>query len=623
MAAVGKILPCPRCGSMVKIDPPGVSTESGSPGSAPAVVQADASFDQIDDVLGQTTNAAENVVNDAEHVGAGAANVSPPEAPPLPLDGWESGAVTRWRMLVLIGTASTVGVLVVTGLIRLLFVSDSAPQLASPVRVTQPLAPEIEETVVETPDALPSAEVVKSTDAAHRDESSSERIHTNETETPANEEPLASSSIGLNPELRAHDVETTDREQLAEIGPAEAAVIAADGPPVDTPPTANNTPGENAPVNEGEQQAAADVNDHQDPFQNLTTTYKPLLPARDIDVSARLEDTIQGIHFEEATLIDFLRFVSQLSTVPIALDPHSARMSNALPTSPVSVSSSRVSLRGLLSEVLEQKKLDFQTGDNYVVVKSRYSMEGLPRDVRHQVGDLTGDDLRAASRIAKYIVQLISPESWDSVGGLGRISISDSVLGVHQTIDVHFAINDLLERLRLARGLAPRRASRSPSLTPLWRTARTRLKTPVSLRHFGAIQFAELLQRIEDESDTVLLADWEPLTRLGIYPDHEIESFSADGVPLEQVLRDWLLPQGLTFQPVTGRIFQITTDEAADRTFTVEFYRPQDVANSLVEPKEMRAVADEKSGYTIVAAPASVHELLTVGERNVSLESRL
>ena len=590
---------------MVKIDaPPAAVPDEVSPAApddvSETVREADASFDRIDDVLDRPVENQEPPTPE-----------SAPTSPPLPLDGWESSAVTRWRWLALFGVSGTVSVLVIAGLIRLLLISNTPTRISAPTEASAPSeldSPSDDQAVAsaeatepatadespDTPQQFPEDDAPSKTEEPAKDDSRVVALQAQEA--PTNEaDDLLPSRVDLPTEIHAETVETKEPE----------ATIASQTPLGGVPAAANPLAGTS--IADG-QLATAKPENSNDPFKSVTTTYKPPLPTREIDVAARLEETVEGIQFENTRLIDYLRFVSQLSTIPIALDPYSVRMANVQPATPIRVSSSRKSMDALLTEVLQPRKLAFQPGDRYLVIKSRYSLEGLPRNIKHQVSDLTSNDLETARQLADDITRLISPGAWEDAGGLGRCTVSEGVIDVHQSLETHFAINELLERLRMARGLAQRRPNQQRSLTPTWTRAGDRLTASLTYRQFGPIPFMSLLARIEQQADVILLPDWEELTRHGLFPDHVIDSFMADGVTLEKALRDWLLPLGLTFRPFDEDVFQITTIESADRRFLVEFYRREQLAEPV--DVEVRRVADQESGYLLISAPSSVHQTL-------------
>ena len=95
-----------------------------------------------------------------------------------------------------------------------------------------------------------------------------------------------------------------------------------------------------------------------------------------IDVAARLEDQLHRVDFRALPLVDFLRTVTELSTIPIELDPEGLAYVNLKPETPVTVQQTGSSVAQLLNAALRPLKMTYVAHGDHLVVTSRVDRPG-------------------------------------------------------------------------------------------------------------------------------------------------------------------------------------------------------------------------------------------------------
>jgi hypothetical protein len=292
-----------------------------------------------------------------------------------------------------------------------------------------------------------------------------------------------------------------------------------------------------------------------------------------IDVDARLKDPVQQINFTNIPLVDFLAFVSDYSTIPISLDPDVLPWLGISAESPITVEQTGTAVGDMLAAALAGQKLGYTIVDNQLLV-TRIAAEGVPvREVTFDLRDVAGADAAQVQQVEQLIRALIAPESWDTAGGTGTIRVQNQALLVRHEETVLYQVLGFCEKLRVARGLAPR-SKLDPKLfqlTPRTERFASRPPSPVSLKSPRPERFSAFVRRLAKESNTQLLIDWRGAAQLGWNPNAQVQC-SFDAEPLNKVLRALLDPMDLTYRIVDENTLLITSPQELDAHLDVEFY---------------------------------------------------
>ena len=347
---------------------------------------------------------------------------------------------------------------------------------------------------------------------------------------------------------------------------------------------------------------------------------------RQVDVAERLNDAITAIEFKDRPLKDFIRFLMGFSTIPMTLDPDALALVGESPNSPVNVQQADTTVGQALSGALTPLRLGAVTVGEQIVVTRPAPPGGALRTYEHPVGDLVGDDPAALSQLAKLLVAMIEPNSWDELGGDGEMREAMPALDIRQRDTVLFRVIVLCERLRAARGLPPQ-SNFDRELEPRLARAATHLDTPVTLNHIEPASFIQILDHLSDTSSVDILVDWQAIAEIGWNPDAKT-TIRANGEPIGDVLAKLLLPMGLTYRIVNETCVQVTSPKVLETRLEVEFYPCLDLLpgeggadgfekrlrQQLGEQKLDQVGAslhiDRPSGYLIAALPQPLHRRL-------------
>ena len=658
-AAIGQILACPKCQSMVMIVPPtaddlepqpAAKTQPSTDIAADIVSKSDSAFEYVEDALSNdppeaspptpwlgasnTPESDEPVADDGVDVSDTAADdeESPPTiesteqstasstegvndgeedqdhdaaSPLLPGSDWISNQTHRKRKL-LAGGVGALALLVTIGLlVQLVLQHRRNPR--QPEIVATPNDGDEQHRVDEQQDVAKSAE----------DGGGVQSADSYEPVNAADVNAADSEAVDTNPPPHGNDE------------PSPAIGLAVDGPEPVSPLVGDEelhvTPTSDA---EGDQIADAEpqIVKPQPVEPELVepqpvVVLKPALPP--IDVDKLLSEPIGDIQLEEIALVDFARFMTELTTVPITIDPASLGYVRANADVKISVSATDSTAADLLRLGLKEANLHLVVEADHAVVTRLSKNESPYRDFKHQLDDLAASG--PLDIVAGWIEQMVAPTSWKSRGGEGSLNLRGTSLKVYQQTTVHYQILEFTEKLRVARG----RSTRYPgydadqfSLETRSSKARSALQSTVRLGSIRPKSFVQTVASLEQQAKVRLLVDWGQLSKVGIAPD-STERIPMRSAPLTDALESWLKPLGLTALALDAKTFQITTITRAAGKLDVEFYRIRDllvsdtledlvrqIRNDVGEdnfgPGIHGALAfDETSGCLIVSLPQS------------------
>ncbi|MEW4454369.1 hypothetical protein AB1L30_16970 [Bremerella sp. JC817] len=611
---IGQIVNCPKCGSMIEIAEPGPA--GGKPEAAkpakkqteekpkvaatppvapPAPVEppepetanvevsdSEAMFDNLDEMLDHKPEVAP--------VAAGASDAAPPETTPEIDRFSDTASVGKWRNVALIGGTSVMALTTFAVIGYSVFSGKATPPPVDPnenqpVEVSQADPPVEEEPVTtEEPEAKEPVE-------AALPETPPEGVPV--AEMPAEEETPA-------------ETETTEQPKPGPIGkPADPMMPTDDNPFLfDNPDAANPpepTPDKPAdpPTDAGNPVVAArspsilELKDDPlyevfgesfpilDPsaFENAggsapnapaaATTPEPVVsvqpelvpPIPVVDVAQRLGDPIVRIEFQGMPLNDFASFVTQMSTVPVTIDPLALAAADIKATTPITINQTQTSVQGILDSAIRPFGLETHVTDKSARISITQPLDGHRRTQRLLVDDLVENQQQVAD-IAYMLTHLVEPLSWKQSRGEGLYRIDPDAIMVTQSEVAQFKALVFLEKLRVARGLMPR-SKYNPELFSL--TSREQQLAPALLKDVK-IQIVvptpmfKVVDQLEKKTGLTILCDWDSLALNKIGPATPV-TLSAPGVTAGQALDQFCKAWKLEALPINATTVQLVAEQ--------------------------------------------------------------
>lgn len=542
---------------------------------------------------------SESVVTD-ESDDVASSDLSPPPLPVgdevlLPNADWTSASTVQWRNRILTGIAAVVGVVLALILLVLFSGGDGAPTVASDPTSPGPAASGdgVSGKDEREPEDRVEAMVIDSdpTASATEDEgkdTSSGVLPGDGAADDSSKPPLESTSESPAPDASNPDPAPTVVEPVADDPLTEE-------PPGLTPkePTTDSAPpgGEPSPLAATLREFGALLEETDEPASPMpeVETEAPRAPDSDdsedepsvrrtgprvVELDERLNDPVTEIEFDGVPLGDFLRFVSDYSTIPITLNADILRWARVSPLTAVKLKMADTTVDEMLEQGLAPLGFEYRVEADQLFVTRRPKDESGVREVTFKVEDLVGDDMDKLRQLGTRIMDFVEPESWASRGGTGTITFHGTELIIDQYETVQFEILEFCEKLRIARGL-PKRGPYDAAMFRLetrGERARKKLAQPITLTYIRPAPLQRIVDRIAETSELHILIDWRALAEAGWSPDAEVR-FSVADQPVAKALTTLLEPMDLAYRIVDESTLQVTTPTVVDSRLEVEFYR--------------------------------------------------
>ncbi|NLF07721.1 MAG: hypothetical protein GX594_07045 [Pirellulaceae bacterium] len=337
-------------------------------------------------------------------------------------------------------------------------------------------------------------------------------------------------------------------------------------------PPSSAEPGGTPPPSELEEPPLFSPEPESESDEDSPVEYKKLpLPA--VDAAALLAAPLAALELNNVSLIEAVDLLSSISAAPITLDAEALVRLGISPREPVTIRLDSTTYGDALQAIAAKQGLGVVVDVAGAIVTDADEQRDATRKVRYSVSDLTGGDPEALEHLATLIKHLIEPLSWRENGGEGAVESDGEALSVVQTGDVHRQLLVFCEKLRTARRL-PLRSREDPDLFSLKTRAdraRKMLDRPVTANFRVPATLDHILAYLSEQSGVAIVVDRAALDREETSSQVEA-SLTASNLPLGEALAELLEPLGLAARVVGRELIQVTTKEAAAERLELEFH---------------------------------------------------
>ena len=517
--AIGKILSCPKCESMVQIGPPDIqsgiepvmepteptSGEAAYPGKTPRQSDRDAFARDPTDLIIESS------------------------ATP-------SRKLPQWILLPL---AALAGILLTMGLWSATR-QNRAPETKEVPAETNSDATEAQE----TPDVL---SVDKSVDKENSE---------------LNEEAITATSPA-NPETTS----ATETENSTDKNPAPLDNAQNDSL---EPNVSNETEDSerNNPLRTNSQIAEEQETPEPRPTSNeITIESNPRLPLPPPapEMLKNLKTKLQDIQLKETSLQNAIAMLSRLSATNISLD-HAALIRTGLsPETMINYQGQNSTIDEILAQLLEPLGLAYiPSGESLFITVPDFTDQDLLEET--YAFDAFEPEL-SAEAMANIIRTFIAPDSWESAGGEATISRQNHQLRITQTKAGHSATRRLLTKLQGVHDTPEiKSATRTHNPTkddPLAQIITYGTRQPLSLASF--------LRQLSSRIDQNIVLDELALLRSGISSDQLIE-VELKKWPLQDLLKETFTRFGLALEIMDDHTIVVTSESRGQSSMVLRIY---------------------------------------------------
>ncbi len=295
-------------------------------------------------------------------------------------------------------------------------------------------------------------------------------------------------------------------------------------------------------------------------------------PIPEVDVAQRMRDPIVRIEFDKMPLNEFASFVTQMSTVPVTLDPVALASADINAKTPITVKQTQTSVEGILDAAVRPFGLEVQATDKSARVRITQPLDGHRRVAQLLVDDLAENQQQVAD-IAYLMTHLVEPLSWKQTRGDGLYRIDPGKIMLTQSEVAHFKAVVLMEKLRIARGL-PKRSNFSADLFDLTLRAdqlSPALQKDVKLQVVVPTPLYKVIDQLEKKSGLTILCDWDSLAMNKLGPATPV-TLTAPGVTTQQAIEQICQAWKLEALPVNSITVQLVSQRSVPIMPWLEFY---------------------------------------------------
>ncbi len=322
-----------------------------------------------------------------------------------------------------------------------------------------------------------------------------------------------------------------------------------------------------------------DASDRPETDKSPSNSQESVLPQLDaeqevkkIDIGARLQNPIEEIRFSDIAFVDAVAVLRSLVGVPIQVDLDTLHWRGKSLTDPVRLTLQATTARTALEKVSETLGLVPEIREQHILLTLPEGKIDKPETDRYPVEDLLEaiEALDSAELIA-LIEEMIATKSWQSANGPGEIRIEGGELVILQTSRNQYRITQLLDKLRLIHHLDPK-SSLDPEVLAPEAFGWDHLQQRITLNYLKPVPLREILNMIAEQGNLHILIDRPALASVGLSPRNRAMLRIEQGT-IADALSQLLSPLGLTYRILEHDVIEVTSSEEAESRKTVEIHR--------------------------------------------------
>ncbi len=298
----------------------------------------------------------------------------------------------------------------------------------------------------------------------------------------------------------------------------------------------------------------------------------------EIEASRQLTEVFPEIRIDQMSLIQFARLVNRLTSIPVQLDAGAVMNGQIDPRQMVGVHSTDATADAILRAALEPIDLTYRVSpDDRVIIIAAQDDAGLIQS-EYEVDPQLGFQGERTALLMEMIQLTIEPGSWNVNGGEAIIEHAADKLLVNQTPNNHRDLGRFLNLLNAAAALKQNPGDETARQQLASRVSRTRLIGEVSSA-FELLQrqpVADVLNQIERNDGITVLVDWSALGPLGWHPGTEIP-WPSKGQDVLTTLNDIAASMGLVVRSLAENTLEITTRDQWHNSAYLEIYPCNDL----------------------------------------------
>lgn len=573
-SAIGQVLACPRCGSMVMVEPPEgwVAPETDPLPPLPRrprdMNDSQATLSTEFESLGPEIESPRPRTGPVQRKPLAPPVQKPGSGPILPDGKWDSErAVERRKTMTWIVAIISVCLVALAAIVWMIVSMTGAGDGSQTADNNDSNPVSLDDAVTKSklePD--PATDPVPDIDPATKDPE------------PKNNDPEKTSENGSDPETGNSNTDENSNtppvsqnppdDPLVEIDPSNDALPPGDAMTLEDGALQKSFIDEVGPLEDlftdpGIGVAINDFGEYrQDSLIGLGNIFVPRPRALNLDFEKQLGEVYPELQVDQVSLMEFVRILNLITGIPIQFDAHSVVYGHLLPMEKITWSGTDKSLVDIINEALRElnlvaipdpndKLVMIAFKDNDVIAARKFSLDPV----------LAGDDAQRGL-LVELIKITTGPDRWTLENVPLRFEVGETEVALESTGILYDEVRFLLDRLAAAARLNanPDDVAAQEAARSFWTKSAAVFEAEGKVNEIQMQPVNQIMNQVAENESLVVIPDWRSLQAEGWNSDTQMP-WPGEGESVEETLTNITSSMGLAWRLLGPAMVEITSKE--------------------------------------------------------------
>ena len=304
----------------------------------------------------------------------------------------------------------------------------------------------------------------------------------------------------------------------------------------------------------------------------IGTIYVPYPDPLDGDVAEKLDITLTGIKFDAISVLEFVQFMAKMAEIPICFNIDAIRAEGIDLNQKLDVLTEQATVREILESNLSPIGLVLEVSDKVVVLSTAKQSNYSFVDYQFPLAIDTNNQ-EEVKRYTGNLQSAINPESWSTSGGKGLLEVKDGKLQIFQIPSTHQKIANFISRLDLSKQLmdSPGNEELLEKSKSKYLNVQKHMGRLVALEVVDPKPISEVFEKLGAELGITILIDWQSLMTEHWNPD-TLVPWANSKKTFGQSLNELMSSMKTGYRWIDDNTLEITTRKKVYEAIEIEVY---------------------------------------------------
>ena len=300
--------------------------------------------------------------------------------------------------------------------------------------------------------------------------------------------------------------------------------------------------------------------------------YVPYPDPLEGEVAEKLGITLTGIKFDDISVFKFVQFMAKMAEIPMCFDIDAIRAEQIDLNQKLDILTEQATVREILESNLSPIGLVLEISNEVVVLSTAKQSNYSFVDYRFPLA-IDANNQEEVKRFTGNLQSAINPESWSSSGGKGLLEIKDGKLQIFQIPSTHQKIASFIARLDISKQLMD-----SPGDEELLEKSKSKylnvqkhMDKMVGLEVVDPKPMSEVFEKLGAELGITILIDWQSLMAEHWNPD-TLVPWANSKKTFGQSLNELMSSMKTGYRWIDNNTLEITTRKKVYQAIEIEVY---------------------------------------------------